>query len=132
MAVGIRVGNGRRNQGCPAQVLEPGHRLILPGAVVLPNVMGWLAVDDQDVEIAVAVEIGECGLPSPSLAHEAHLGRQRAERPVGIVAVELGAAWPGDQDIEVGIVVCIRDGPGAARRGAEHLHVRPGTVGLLS
>ena len=60
--------------------------------------MGRRAVEDDEVEIAVVVEIRGQHLPAVA-AVETEVGGERGERPIAVVVVELRACRPRGDDV---------------------------------
>ena len=86
LAVGVRVGRCHGGEGASAQVFESWKRLVLPSAVVLPKIVRWCSVQNDEVEIAVVVEIRDEYLPAVAAA-DAKLRGKCGERAIPVIVV---------------------------------------------
>ena len=128
--VRIRVGCRGCDKRRVPQVVEAGEGLVLPKAVVLPDVVRRRLVDGHDVQVAVAVEVDDQRLP-PIAAAQAHLFGQLVVAAVAVVAVEGIALGADGEHVQVAVVVGVEDRAAAARERPE-LRRRPAAALLLA
>ena len=129
--VRIRIGCRNCDKRRVPQVVEAGEGLVLPKAVVLPDVVRRRLVDGHDVQVAVAVEVDDQRLP-PIAAAQAHLFGQLAVAAVAVVAVEGIALGADGEHVQVAVVVGVEDRAAAARKRAQLRRRRPAAALLLA
>ena len=61
-----------------AQVVQAGKGPVPPGTVVLPDIVGRGGVENKDVQVAIAVEVGRDHLSSCPTA-DSHFVREGSE-----------------------------------------------------
>ena len=119
VAVGIGVGNRRCHQIRCSKVVETRHGPIQPCAVVLPDVVRWRAVEHQNVEVAVAVEVADQHLPTGGTFDAVFVG-QTSKRSVAVVVEQLVAGAAGHEDVEVPVVIGVEHRTGGTGFVVQH------------
>ena len=126
----------RRPRSPPSAPFASGHPIRAGRNVQVrsfcPDVVRRRTVDDENIEVAVAVEVRHQGLSPVALAAQSHLGGKATKGTVAVVAEQLVAVGPDGQHVQIAVVIGIDQGAGVTGFLAENSLRGPGGSRVLS
>ena len=111
LAVGVAVGGHDGVERRGREPLEPRARLVLPDAVVAEHLVRRRGLEDDQVVVAIAVEVGHGdAVRRTRVGGQSGRSRDAPERAVAVVVEQLVRAAPVDQpQVEIAVVVGVEE-----------------------